>query len=162
MGDEIDDEEDLVPECPREGESGIDSGSEGSSGYTPTLPPTDREPLDELDEYVVGMVGKANQREKLGLFVEFCCGDDSSCCRVVQHLGIPYLGVTEQSLNIEDPSQFEQLVLWLQDVKFNVIVARFIFGVRFLAQSGLRGNEWQSTSLVENTPSVWQPKGATL
>ena len=100
-----------VLECPPAGDSDLES----TFSYSPSIAPEASAPLDELGELVSGMVGTTKRKEKLGLFVEFCCQDESACCRVARHLGIPYLGITKDSSNVEDPQQLEQLLLWLQD-----------------------------------------------
>ena len=109
-GDEFDDPAvgQDVPECPPAGDSDLES----TFSYSPSIAPEASAPLDELGELVSGMIGTTKRKEQLGLFVEFCCQDESACCRVARHLGVPYLGITKDSLNVEDPQQFEQLLLW--------------------------------------------------
>lgn len=92
-----------VPTCP--------SDSDEEFTYTPTDPGD----LDEIGELVGGSVGKKVGEHRMGLFVEFCCENESACCRVARHLGIPYLGITKNTLNVENPDHFEQLMLWLQE-----------------------------------------------
>ena len=51
---------------------------------------------------------------KHGLFVEFCCSDNSALKRVTEQLGIAYFGVTKSTVNLDDEEAFEQVLEWLQ------------------------------------------------
>ena len=51
---------------------------------------------------------------KHGVFVEFCCSDNSALKRVTEQLGIAYFGVTKSTVNLDDEEAFEQVLEWLQ------------------------------------------------
>lgn len=126
----IDYEED-VPECPPRTPEELPIGNPHETEldpgeYTPgSLASTPESFWDDevqgivegdLAELVAGGVGKAvKDVGKMGLLIEFCCSENSALCRVAEHLGVPYFGVTRESLNINDNDAFEQFLLWLQD-----------------------------------------------
>ena len=108
QGDVFEDDEEDVPECPPP------SGDE--EDYTPSYSGEAEvaHGMASLAEYVVESSGNS-KKKGIGWFIEFCCEEESACCRVARHLGIPYLGITKSSLDIDDPVHFEQLLAWVQD-----------------------------------------------
>ena len=94
-------------------------GTEGSE-YTPSSPRVSEPDASLFDEQlgeflpvpggVIKKVGKVK-----GTFIEFCCEENSSISRVADILGIAYLGITKESLNIQDDDAFQQLLFWLQE-----------------------------------------------
>lgn len=104
--------DDLVPECPPE-----------SPSYTPTSAASSAESgfinddISQIEELVPGGVGKPvlfKSNRKHGILVEFCSSENSALKRVAEHLQIAYLGVTKESLNVEDEETFQQFLIWLQ------------------------------------------------
>ena len=107
-GDVFEDDEGDVPECPPPSDDD-DEYSPSPSGEAGVA-----RGLASLAEYVVESPG-SSKKKGIGWFIEFCCEEESACCRVARHFGIPYLGITRKSLDIDDPVQFEQLLVWVQD-----------------------------------------------
>ena len=105
---------DLVPECPPETES------EGYSLPTP-IESEESEAESFWDETVIGEVvdsrvpGGVMKRESKGIFIEFCCKENSSLSKVCEAVGVTYVGITKDSFDIENEDHFEQLMLWVQD-----------------------------------------------
>ena len=48
-------------------------------------------------------------------FVEFCCSETSSCGKVCQQLGIPYLGLSREFGDVLDPTVFCQIEYWMHE-----------------------------------------------
>lgn len=48
-------------------------------------------------------------------FVEFCCAERSSCCRVAEEFGINYLGLTEEFGDLTDPNVVGQILFWFKE-----------------------------------------------
>ena len=62
---------------------------------------------------------KKKTRPKEKWFVEFCCSENSSCCRVAEACGIPYLGLSEEFGDLRDPVVIEQVMYWFIETSAN-------------------------------------------
>ena len=48
-------------------------------------------------------------------FVEFCCSENSACCRISESCSIPYLGLSENFGDLRDPAVIDQVMFWFQE-----------------------------------------------
>ena len=109
---------DLVPECPPNEDN-------RSEGYSPSAAPSEAEsvassPESYFDEDVFGEVefrvpGGVAMRHSKRILIEFCCKEGSSMSKVAELVGLTYLGITEESFDVNKDDHFEQIMCWVQD-----------------------------------------------
>ena len=94
---------DLVPECPP---STPPEPPEDVEHSPTTVASTESSCESFFDDSVVGEVvlapGGVAKRNGKGLFIEFCCQENSALGRVCEALGIPYLLVTKDMLEMDE------------------------------------------------------------
>lgn len=80
---------------------------------------SDSTPESSFDDSVIGEVvwapGGVAKRANKGLFIEFCCKEGSALSKVAEALGMSYLGITKESLDVQNDDNFHQLLCWVQE-----------------------------------------------
>ena len=75
--------------------------------------------------------------------------------RVAEHLGVAYLGVTRETLNVEDEDMLQQFLLWLQ-IEVQEGEGPVHLGLAFHGHPGAPGNEWLLLSMGIHTRTNWK------
>ena len=58
---------------------------------------------------------RVKTQNKRKWFVEYCCSENSACCRVAEACSIPYLGLSRDFGDLTDPQVFDQVLYWFND-----------------------------------------------